>query len=364
MRPDHPLISLASDTSRAAREALVGATVDQLLDGINVPTAAEQQLFSDILVKLYVYARHEIRERLSTALATADWAPPALVRELALDTFEIAQPIITFCPAITDDILIEVIEARDQKHRLCVAERACIGEGVSAKLIETYNGPVIGTLARNATAKIRAIDFRRAINALKDRQDDLDAMILRHDLPPSLIAMAYGLAGETARLSLSLRLPAQLEQRLTRLTAAVAANAAEGYLQHAHTDTFAPRAHGNGKNSAKKPTPGSLIAALMRGERDLFFDGISDLLNLSRASIEAELSQGDLQKIALVARAANFDMSIVRTIFETLEESIKTWSLADDRMIALVWMRYSPMTARLHFASSTEASANEASSQA
>jgi uncharacterized protein (DUF2336 family) len=351
MHANHPLISLASDNSRAAREALVAATVDQMLENVDLPSASEQQLFSDILVKLYIYARHEIRERLSTALATSDWAPLALVRELALDRYEIAQPIITFCSSMTDDILIEVIEARDQEHRVCVAERACIGEAVSAKLIETRNPIVVGTLAQNVTAKIKAIDFDRAIAVLKDHQDDLDALISRHDLPPSMIAIAFTLAGEKTRKSLSRRLPAKVEERLARLTSFIATDAAEGHIQRPPTERFARSLPITKDKTPPKPTPGSLIAALMRGERDLFFDGLATLLDLPRTGIERQVLRGDPQQIALVTRSANFDMSIARTIFETLHANQKFWSSAEDNMVAMIWMRFSPMTARMHFAS-------------
>jgi uncharacterized protein (DUF2336 family) len=355
MSGDHPLISLASDASQAAREALVAGTVEKLLDGASTPSPAEQKLFSEILVKLYKFARKEIRERLCTALATADWAPVELVRELALDTLDIAQPIISFCPTITDEILIEVIVMRDFEHRLCVADRPCIGETVSARLIATGNDIIVGTLARNATAKIKASDYKKAMDVLLSRPDDLDVLILRHDLPPSLIAAAYGLAGEQTRLSLSMRLPSALEHRLSRLTAFVTADAAEGHTAKRINKALSQKVQGTVRQNHLKPTPGSLIAALMRSERDIFFDGLADLLDLPRSCIEGEMMLGDTQKIALVTRAANFDMTIVRTIFETIAAENQTWTLADDRMIALIWMRYSPLTARMQFASSCDA---------
>ena len=58
----HPLVQLASDRSRAAREALVSATADQFLDAIGPVNAQERALYSDILVKLYSFARQEIRQ--------------------------------------------------------------------------------------------------------------------------------------------------------------------------------------------------------------------------------------------------------------------------------------------------------------
>jgi uncharacterized protein (DUF2336 family) len=351
----HPLINLAGDPSRAAREALVAATVSKLLDSTETPSPGEQKLFADVLVKLYVYARHEIRERLSTALATADWAPPDLVRELALDIFDIAQPIISFCPTITDEILIEVIDARDKEHRICIAERACIGEGVSAKLIDTGNGEVIGALARNVTAKISSPDFKRAVNLLVNRQDDLDAMVSRHDLPANMVAMAFHLAGEKTRLTLSLRLPAQIEQRLARLTTIIGNDAAAGLID------VGPRTQGGAMQSSPKPkdqkppTPGILIAALMRGEREIFFDGLSSLLRLPHVRVQQQIMRGDLQTIALATRAVNFDMTIVRTIYETLQIDKRAWAVGNDNLIAMIWMRYSPETARMQFAHTSKA---------
>jgi uncharacterized protein (DUF2336 family) len=350
MQTNHPLINLAGDNSRGAREALVGATVDKLLGSVDMPSPTEQRLFSEILVKLYVYARHDIRARLSAALATSDWAPVALVRELALDSIEIAQPIIAFCPTITEDILIEVIEGREQEHRLSVAQRADIGEGVCAKLIDTRNAIVIGTLAKNASAKISSHDFHRAITHLKDRQDDLDAMIQRHDLPPSLVALAYSLADEKTRSLLSVRLPAKLKERLTRLTSFIASDAAEGHIERLPNQPLANTLRRRDDKSAM-PTAGSLIAALMRSDRDLFFNGLSTILSLSRDGIERQVLRGDPQQIALVARAANFDMSLVRTIFDTLHAGLKPWSSQQDNIVAMTWMRFSPMTARMHFAS-------------
>jgi uncharacterized protein (DUF2336 family) len=350
MLPDHPLISLASDRSPLAREALFAATANQLLDDDGTPSLLEQRLFSDILVRLYNFARHEIRLRLSMALATADWASVELARELALDSIEIAQPIISFCQVVNDDILVEIIEARDFQHQLCVADRPCIGETVTGKLIGTQDARVVGALARNATAKISATDFDVAIDILREHQDDLDSLVLRHDLPAALIATAYGLAGAQTRLALARRLPPQLNRRLARLTASVASEAAYGHGTTGPTEALSDTIHTIVRDSYAKPTPGSLIAALMRGERDVFFRGLANLLDLPQGSVEDRVSGGDCQTVSLVTRAANLNMSLARTVFETLDTTGHTWTLADDRIAAMVWMSYSPTSARMQFA--------------
>ena len=65
--------------------------------------------------------------------------------------------------------------------------------------------------------------------------------------------------------------------------------------------------------------------------------------------------RGDLQTIALATRAVNFDMTIVRTIYETLQIDKRTWATGNDKLIAMIWMRYSPETARMQFAHASTA---------
>ncbi len=346
------LIKLAQDPSPAGRQALVSATADQFLDTGRAATPAEQKLFSDILVKLYGFARQEIRQRLSAALAMADWAPPELVRELALDAIDIARPVISFCPVVTDEILIEVIHNRDFDHRLCIAERPCIGEGVSRKLISTNNDRIVAKLARNVTARIHIDDFKKAIEVLAQHQDDVDALVVRHDLPPSLVATAYALAGAQTKLAISMKLPAKLDQRLTRLTEFIASDSADGRTTGLLSETLNQALRSTIQGANMMPTPGVLLAALMRGERNAFFAGLGAMLNLPSAGIASKMLSCDIETLALVARAADFDASVVRTIFETLKPDEGAWNTGDDRQVALVWMRFSTSAAKLHFSSS------------
>ena len=348
----HPLVQLAGDPSRAAREALVCATADQFLDDASPTTAKERALFSEILVKLYSFARQEIRQRLSSALAMADWAPVELVRELALDSIDIAHPIISFCPVINDDILIEVLKACNFEHRVCIADRPCIGEAVSSELISTQNDRIVAVLAKNVTARIHVADFKKAMTILSDRQEDIDVLVGRHDLPPSLVATAYALAGAQTRLAISMRLPAKLDARLTRLTEFVASDAADGHTSKPLVDDLSQAVRSSVRDNSHMPTPGFLLAALMRGERGAFFKGMATLLELPAQGVSSRMSKADTETVALVARAANFDATIVRTIYETLHTDGSPWTIADDRKAAMVWMRYSPSSARIHFGTS------------
>jgi uncharacterized protein (DUF2336 family) len=348
----HPLVQLAGVTTREAREALVSATAEQFLTDASASSLLERTLFSEIMVKLYSFARQDIRQRLASALAMADWAPLELVRELAMDTIDIAQPIISFCPVINDEVLIQVLQACDFEHRICIAERPCIGEEVSRKLVSTKNGSIIAALAKNVTAKIHLSDFKIAMDVLRDRQDDIDSLVGRHDLPPSLIAAAYAVAGAQARMAISMRLPVKLDQRLTRLTEFVAADAADGRGNAPLSEDLSAAVRFSVRANSPAPTPGFLIASLMRGERATFFQGLADLLKLPSDGVTSKMANPEVSTIALAARSANFDATIVRTIYETLCGEHQAWTTADDRAVAMVWMRYSPSSAQVQFGTS------------
>ena len=354
LSPNHPLVSLAENGSREAREALVAATAEQFLDEGNSASLMERTLFSDILVKLYSFARHEVRLKLSAALAMADWAPVELIRELALDAYDIAEPVITFCPLLNDDILIEVVRACGFDHRMCVAERACIGEQVSKCLIDTQDKKIIATLAKNLTARISQKDFKRGIEALADVPDSLDAFVGRHDLPPSLVAAAFAIAGAETRSQILSRVSPKIAQLLQEVVGEATTEAVLEATQRLFQQPLPKKAADTVRATAQKldvkPTPGVLVASLMRGERDLFIRGIAHILDLPLKGVVAKLAKGDIESIALATRAAHFNSSIVRTIYETLDTRAIPWSIGDDRAVALVWMRCSPAAARTAFA--------------
>ncbi|MFN5554552.1 MAG: DUF2336 domain-containing protein [Hyphomonadaceae bacterium] len=350
----HPLITLAENSSRESREALVAATAAQFLNTGDEASLMERTLFSDILVKLYNFARQEVRLKLSATLAMADWAPIELVRELAMDSFDIAQPILAFCPILNDDILVEVVKACGFDHRMTIAERPCIGEIVTHGLIETEDKKILSTLATNVTARIAANDFERAMNVLSDVPDSLNALVSRHDLPPSLIAAAFAIAGAEARDAITSRVSPRLASRLmntvAETTAEIAKDVTKNLFHHPMPERVAETVRKTARNMDVKPTPGFLVAALMRGEREQFVRGIARILELPVAGVGRKLVSAETESIALAARAANFDSSIVRTIYETLETRSIPWSIGDDRTVALVWMRCSPGAARTAFA--------------
>jgi hypothetical protein len=221
-------------------------------------------------------------------------------------------------------------------------------------LIDTQDKKIIAALAKNLTARISLKDFQRGMEALADVPDTLDAFVGRHDLPPSLVAAAFAIAGAQTRANILARVNPKIGELLQEV---IGEATTEAVLEATHRlfQRPLPQKAADAVRTASlkldaRPTPGVLVAALMRGERDVFIRGIALILDLPVNAVSKKLANADIESIALATRAAQFNSSIVRTIYETLDLRSIPWSIGDDRAVALVWMRCSPAAARTAFA--------------
>ncbi|RYF96588.1 MAG: hypothetical protein EON94_16090, partial [Caulobacteraceae bacterium] len=96
------LLNLARSRAPADRERLLLAVVDLCgaSDKTQLSSAPIQAQLQSIFMNLVVEAEWDIRRRLSEKLASATWAPSALVSVLAFDDIEIARPIIAVSPVL------------------------------------------------------------------------------------------------------------------------------------------------------------------------------------------------------------------------------------------------------------------------
>lgn len=341
----HPLIDLAHDASPEARARLAAETADLFLRDTSPGTSGQAELLGEILTRLYAFARQDVRARLSAALALSDWAPVGLVRALATDSIDIAQPVISFCPVLDDAGLVDVVQTCGLEHRVCVAARDSIGETVTDALIETREHPVISILADNATARISVAGFTRALDCVRDDPRLVDALAGRPDLPASLVATAFALAGRDARAAIARRLPPGLETRLTRLAELVSVEAAEAHLGEPLPEPLG-RQLARGVTWRPPVTTGQILASLVRGERTVVLRGLAEILGVDGPALARRLLEGTTDLLALAARGTGFEIPTVRALHDLLRGNGSVWSRDDERQVALTWMRSTPDTAR------------------
>ena len=158
------LLSLARSRQPADRERLLLAIAD-LCDAPHAEAAARSQpvqaLLGAIFMQLVVETERDLRRRLAEKLATAAWAPNALINVLALDDIEIAAPIIAGSPVLSNVDLVRLLVEATIEHQIAVARRPELAQSVVTAILErsepavlTADGRAEGPLAAGDEVRI------------------------------------------------------------------------------------------------------------------------------------------------------------------------------------------------------------------
>lgn len=156
------LLSLARSRSTDDRQRLL-LGITALCDA-RPPSGELSPVLSEIFLVLARQAERDVRRILSERLASADWAPRALVNVLALDEIEIARPIIAQSPLLRDDDLLRILIEATLDHQIEVARRPNLGGRVCDVIIERGEPATLATLAGNRTADVSAEGMRRLVD--------------------------------------------------------------------------------------------------------------------------------------------------------------------------------------------------------
>jgi uncharacterized protein (DUF2336 family) len=154
----------------------------RLADIVGLPssrlTPRERWIVADLLHDILRASDVSIRKRCSRRLAGLIEAPSRLLRLLACDEFEIAQPILEDCRALTDFDLLEIVQAGSLQHRMTIARRDDVSEIISAALVSSGESPVIEGVLKNATTALAAPTIDRLVG-LAQEEARLSALLIR-----------------------------------------------------------------------------------------------------------------------------------------------------------------------------------------
>jgi uncharacterized protein (DUF2336 family) len=176
--------ALQDDPSPASRAVLAGKfgrLYDHLVEG-DTRTLAEA-----VLELLARDADQMVRQALAEAAAASAQVPQAIARRLAHDDLEVARPILTHSPALTDDDLVEIVRAHGMEYAVAVAGRERLSEPLSEVLADTDAPEVLAVLTGNPGAELSAATLRRIADAYREDRAVQDRLIRRPALPRELL---------------------------------------------------------------------------------------------------------------------------------------------------------------------------------
>ncbi|MHA6289238.1 DUF2336 domain-containing protein [Maricaulis sp. CAU 1757] len=161
----------------------------RLADIVGLPasriTPRERWIVGDLLYDVLRSSDVELRQRCARRISVLKEAPHRLLRMLASDVFEVAEPILANCQALTDFDMLEIVQAGTLQHRMTVANRENISETVAAALAAYGEPPVVERLLRNRTALLAAPTIDHLVGVALEENRFASMIIRREELRPA-----------------------------------------------------------------------------------------------------------------------------------------------------------------------------------
>jgi uncharacterized protein (DUF2336 family) len=258
-------------------------------------------LFDAVLGRLAANAGPAARLDLSQMIAPVANAPYGVVRQLAMDDIQVARPVLTQSPRLSDKDLIAVAAARGRDHMLALTERPNLAEPVTDYLVVKGDSVVSHGLAGNTTARFSTRGMGLLVTRAMRDEALQGALGLRRDIPADLAATLADAARENARRRLMERpsaaaLAAAAPQQtppdtLSEAAMMISGLAASGRLTEARLAAFA----------AQRALPETVCA-------------LSALGNLSTDAVEQMLMGQDRDALLVLGRSQSWSWSTIRAL--------------------------------------------------
>jgi uncharacterized protein (DUF2336 family) len=325
------LVALARAKTPADREQLMFglAGLCQGAEGNGaMQSEAVQEMVNDIFMALVVEAERDIRARLSAKLATARWAPKALINVLALDDIEIARPIIASSPVLGDAELVRLLVEATIEHQIEVARRPQLSPLVVDAILSQNEPAVLTALAGNETAAVTPLGMARLVEASR-RIAALRSPLARHPaMTPDLAARLYIWVGQSLRASIVSRFKVDPEE-LDRILAEAVSEAHDDPLGDVQREMIVERDGDKQEmerrlieklHAAGQLRGGYLLRALREHKLSLFECALAKLGGFDVDHIRIATSCDRPELLALACAAVGVDKSAFATILALVRE--------------------------------------------
>ena len=127
-----------------------------------------------------------VRRAMADVFASTQKAPPVVVRALAADQFEVAQPLLERSPLLSDEDLAELVAAGRPRTQLAIAGRVLLSTTIAAAIAETGTPEACLVLLENGDADITLASVDRIIERFGHLAAIRENLLARDDLPMTM----------------------------------------------------------------------------------------------------------------------------------------------------------------------------------
>ncbi len=313
----HDLIALAQEPSSERRRELLRGVTD-LFFAHDTHGPAEMGLFDDVMTNLADEMEVAVRAELAGRLAGASVLPSTLARRLASDEIQIAAPILS-SRAMSEQDLISVAGAAGQDHLRAISQRPSVSPAVADAIVARGDDDTLNVLLRNEGAQLSRQAHEAAIDRATLNADLHEAVVQRSSLPADLLNEMYFVVESRLRDSIMARNsaldPAALEAALSA-----------GRNRLAERDGILPEDYATCElmvtkmRKERKITPEILAGWLRERQHTPFTIALSQLSEIDFHTARKILEKHDLDALAIVCRAANFDARLFLTFAVLIQD--------------------------------------------
>lgn len=307
----HDLIALAHETDSARRRDLLRGVTDLFFSGgRHGPT--EMALFDDVLGQLAGEMEVAVRAELADRMAHGSGAPVGLMSRLARDEIEVARPVLQHSWALSDADLLQVARTHGQDHLRAISQRHSVSAMVSEAIVERGDDQTLGVLLRNEGAELSREAHEQAIDRAAVNPALHEAVVTRASLPVDLLNEMYFVVEAQLRdriLARNAKIdPAQLEAALSAGRKRVALGDGALPADYAEAEAAVRVMKAKGEIS-----PRTLAAMLRNRETTRFLVALGVLADIDFHTARMILERKELDALAIVCKAADFDRSLFLT---------------------------------------------------
>ena len=327
------ILGLARSRNLQDRERLLLAIVDLCDAGEGAEAVMRsspvQALLSSIFMSLVVEAERDIRKRLAQKLATAPWAPAALINVLALDDIEIARPIISSSPVLQDPDLVRLLTEATIEHQIEVARRPNLGPPVVIAILQQNEPAVLTALAGNLDAQIGTRELATLVAASR-RIVSLRSPCAHHPgLTDDLARELYLWVGQALRQALTARF--RLDPEAMDAALAESVREAHGGVVSEHPEQPEVWEREGEQEEMERRLlakldiagqlrPGYLLRALREQKLSLFIGGLATLGRFDPEHVRRSIDSDRPELLALACASVGIDRSVFPTILGLVRE--------------------------------------------
>jgi uncharacterized protein (DUF2336 family) len=287
------------------------------------------ELFDGVLSRLAREMEEEVRAELSGRFAEAERAPGGLIRKLASDSIAVAAPILVHSAALSEADLLEVVKTRGQEHLRLVSSRSGLSEAVSDVIVDRGDDTTLGTLLRNQDAPLSRRAAETVVERAAQNPELHQAVVDKQSLPVDLLNEMYFVVEAKLREQILAKNaevdPAALEAALDAGRKRIAAR--DGVLPPDYAEA---EAHIGQLKAKGAITPTMLAAFLRNGERTRFIMALCQLADVDFHVCDRIISRKDLDALALICKAANFERALFLTFTILILEKGEGMGKAED----------------------------------